>query len=133
MQELDTVLRGLSNTKSPGHEYRHTILNLGPHDKTDIAGYDQLVMEVWPSPSYWKRTLMIPINKPGKVLDARYSSGICLESYSLISLHGRDKELMSGCEVGLFVDDIVLWHSGPVITAIEDNIDFALEEVWTFA
>ncbi|GIY41241.1 hypothetical protein CEXT_747971 [Caerostris extrusa] len=58
---------------------------------------------------------------------------ICLESYSLISIHGREKELMSGCEVGLFVDDIVLWQCGPVITAIKDNIDFALEEVWTFA
>ncbi|GIX96497.1 putative RNA-directed DNA polymerase from transposon BS [Caerostris extrusa] len=56
-------------------------------------------------------------------------------SPTLFSLYTADieRELTGECEVGLFANDIVLWHFDPVIKTIEDSIDFDLGEVWTFA
>ncbi|GFW43311.1 RNase H domain-containing protein [Trichonephila clavipes] len=80
-------------------------------------------------PLEWKRATIIPIRKPGK---SRRSSRISTQSYALLYVFAAVEKLITeNSSIGLFTDDIVLWHSSHDIPSIEDNLSQCLSRVAT--
>ena len=48
-------------------------------------------------------------------------------------MKGIKNVIPEDCDIGLFTDDIVLWKSGTDLQKLEDDINFALSDLWAFA
>ncbi|XP_042904077.2 uncharacterized protein [Parasteatoda tepidariorum] len=46
---------------------------------------------------------------------------------------GIEKEILQGCEIGIFADDIIIWSSGRNIDAIESELNNSLKGIQRFA
>ncbi|GFW24941.1 putative RNA-directed DNA polymerase from transposon BS [Trichonephila clavipes] len=145
MHELLLVLNVLDPKKSPGPDNirRVLITHLGPSCTQRLL---DIFNQSWKSgrlPHEWKRASIIPIRKPGKYnkalsKDFKLTQGVpegSVLSPTLFSmfLAGVEKLITENSSIGLFADDIVLWHSSHNIPSIEANHSQCLSRVNDFA
>ncbi|GFV72378.1 RNA-directed DNA polymerase from mobile element jockey [Trichonephila clavipes] len=46
---------------------------------------------------------------------------------------GTEKVIPSDCKIGMFADDIVLWSSSSDIEKVDESVNLALADMWSFA